>query len=135
MTVVPTCVLAGHALAANWACVHSGRGRHRADLAGRQVDDEALEVARGLVDVEVQREVRVGAGLRVGGRGGDAGRREGGAAGASEGEGGDQRRAESGLLSTAAMCQIRSRRAPGGGGIALRAASCITWMQIAARRA
>ena len=24
MTVVPTCVLAGHALAANWACVHSG---------------------------------------------------------------------------------------------------------------
>ena len=24
VTVVPTCVLAGHALAANWACVHSG---------------------------------------------------------------------------------------------------------------
>jgi hypothetical protein len=24
VTVVPTCVVAGHALAANWACVHSG---------------------------------------------------------------------------------------------------------------
>ena len=87
--------------------------RHRADLAGRQVDDERLEVARGLVEPEVQREVGVRAGLGVGGRGGDARRREGlGAAGARRTRAATSVAPRDSRLSTAAMCQIAVRRAP-----------------------
>ena len=81
------------------------RGRHRADLAGRQVDDEALEIARGLVEREVQREVRVGAGLGAGGRGGDAGGREGQRHQRARGaERGDERRAENQSVEHGRQC-------------------------------
>ena len=62
----------------------------------------------------MQREVRVGAGLGVGGRGGDAGRLEGlGAGGREEGEGSDDRRAagqsaEHGAQGARSRCGVRA---------------------------
>jgi hypothetical protein len=95
VVVVPTCVLAGHAFAANCACVHSGVAVTAPTSPGGRWTTKPSEVPRGLLDIEVQREVRVGAGLRVGGRRGDASGLEGLRARRHEKDhGADDRRAE-----------------------------------------
>src|SRR5207247_1617447 len=69
------------------------RGGGGAHLAGRQVQDEALEVVGGIGDAEVDREVAVRAALAVGGGGGHAGGAEAERArGREQGDGSGERR-------------------------------------------